>query len=74
MEHLSFCQILILLHFSFSQRDELNAKFWGIRDNNVKDSPAFELANFNVKKGAKRLTRPINGGNPPAAGAIKASA
>lgn len=56
------------------KRDELNAQYWSVKDNNVKDSPAFELASFNVKKGAKKLTRPINGGQIPSSGATKASA
>lgn len=56
------------------KRDELNARYWSIKDNDVKDSPAFLLASFNVKKGAKKVTRPINGGQTPSSGAIRTSA
>ncbi|PWN43876.1 hypothetical protein IE81DRAFT_311641 [Ceraceosorus guamensis] len=47
------------------------AKYWAINDNNNGASPETLLATFEVKKGANKLTRPINGGRNSTAGALQ---
>jgi alkaline phosphatase D len=54
------------------RKNELDAYFWGIKNNTMPNSEQILLATFNVKKGANKLTRPINGGKAPAGGAIQA--
>lgn len=54
------------------RKEELDAYFWGIVNNSMPHSDQILLAQFNVKKGANKLTRPINGGKKASAGAIQA--
>ncbi|EPQ32001.1 uncharacterized protein PFL1_00199 [Pseudozyma flocculosa PF-1] len=50
---------------------EANAYFYGIVNNTMPNSDEIVLASFNVKKGANKLTRPINGGQAPKGGALQ---
>ncbi|UZJ56248.1 hypothetical protein CBS101457_005568 [Exobasidium rhododendri] len=53
-------------------QDELNAYFWGFANNTKPNQEQILLAQFNVKKGANKLTRPINQGKVAVGGAIQA--
>jgi alkaline phosphatase D len=53
------------------KHDQLDAHFYGMVNNRVSDSPQILLSSFNVKRGANKLTRPINGGNKAVSGAIQ---
>jgi len=54
------------------RQDQLDAYFYGIVNNTRPHADQILLSKFNVKQGANRLTRPINGGKKAASGAIQA--
>lgn len=51
---------------------EAHATFYGIVNNTIPNSDQLSLVQFNVKRGANKLTRPINGGKKPQSGALQA--
>ncbi|PWY98449.1 hypothetical protein BCV70DRAFT_164509 [Testicularia cyperi] len=53
-------------------KQQLNANFYGYRNISLPQSDEILLAQFNVKAGANRLSRPINYGITPASGALQA--
>ncbi|PWN46632.1 hypothetical protein IE53DRAFT_18607 [Violaceomyces palustris] len=54
-------------------RESANAHFYGIVNNTDPHSQEILLASFNVKKGANRITRPLNGGKKAKSGALQSS-
>ena len=50
---------------------ELTTKYYGIDDNNNGQSTESLLATFEVKRGANKFTRPINGGKNSTHGALQ---
>ncbi|GAC76823.1 hypothetical protein PANT_22c00227 [Moesziomyces antarcticus T-34] len=55
-------------------KDECNAQFYGYINNTNPNAPEQLIAQFNVKKGANKLTRPINYGITPSSGALQSQA
>jgi alkaline phosphatase D len=55
------------------RQNDLDAQFYGIPNNTLPHSDQILLSTFNVKRGANKITRPINGGKKPASGVIQAN-
>lgn len=72
--NLAFAEGGLRGYFSLDIRqDELDAYFWGIVNNTMPNSDQILLAQFNVKKGANKLTQPINDGKKAKGGVIQAT-
>lgn len=55
-------------------KTECNAQFYGYLNNSLPDAEEMLIAQFNVQKGANKLTRPINYGITPSSGSLQAQA
>lgn len=55
-------------------KKEVNAQFYGYLNNSLPETEELLVAQFNVKKGANKLTRPINYGIKPISGSLQAQA
>lgn len=53
-------------------KNDCNAQFYGYTNNSLPNSEELLVAQFNVKKGANKLSRPINYGIAPNSGSLQA--